>query len=125
MAAASISVDIADYSVGAVFPAGPGDLGGHLYVVEFAGEAPSAAGRDAFVTLIDRHLTAKNEDYAAHRSGGFGMKAPALLPMAPGGFAAWMKKRGKLGGQNKVPRIINDAALFADLRQFAAAYRPS
>jgi len=31
-----------------------------------------------------------------------------------------MKKRGKLGGQNKVPRIINDADLFADLRAFAS-----
>ncbi len=29
--------------------------------------------------------------------------------MTPGGFAAWMKARGKLGGQNKVPRVIADA----------------
>jgi hypothetical protein len=45
--------------------------------------------------------------------------------MQAGGFAAWMKKRGKLGGQNKVPRIVNDTALFADLRQFAGQQRRS
>jgi hypothetical protein len=39
--------------------------------------------------------------------------------MRPGAFAAWMKSRGKLGGQHKVPRIINNAELFASLREFA------
>ena len=36
--------------------------------------------------------------------------------------AAWMKSRSKLGGQNKVPRIINDRALFSALRRFADVY---
>jgi hypothetical protein len=31
-----------------------------------------------------------------------------------------MRRRGQLGSQNKVPRVIADAALFADLRAFAA-----
>jgi hypothetical protein len=118
-AAASIGAMVADYAVGAVFPAGPGDLGGHLYVVEFAGAAPNADALAAFAAAIDRHLTAKNEDYAAHRSGGFGMKAPAILLMPAGGFAAWMKARGRLGGQNKVPRVMNDQAMFAGLRKHA------
>ncbi len=119
-AATASGTMVADFSVGAVFPAGPGELGGHLYVVEFAGPVPDAPRLAGFAAAIDRFLTVKNEDYAAHRSGGFGMKAPEILCMGAGGFAAWMKKRGKLGGQNKVPRIINDPALFADLRAFAA-----
>ena len=41
---------------------------------------------------------------------------------ATGAFAAWMKSRGKLGGQNKVPRVINDRALFAALQRFADGY---
>jgi hypothetical protein len=32
-----------------------------------------------------------------------------------------MKARGRLGGQNKVPRVINDAGLFAELRRVAGA----
>ncbi len=51
------------------------------------------------------------------------MKAPAVLVMPTGGFASWMKSRGKLGGQNKVPRIVNDQALFGRLRDFAHTWR--
>jgi hypothetical protein len=120
-AAAAIGAAVSDYSVGAVFPEGAGGLGGHLYVVEFAGGTPDQAALARFAAAIDSYLCAKNEDYAAHRSGGFGMKAPAVHAMRPGGFAEWMRKRGRYGGQNKVPRIINDQALFAELRAHAAA----
>ncbi|MCW5774626.1 MAG: hypothetical protein KIT16_23480, partial [Rhodospirillaceae bacterium] len=68
------------------------------------------------------YLSGKNEDYAAHRAGGFGMKPPAVEAMRPGGFAAWMKARGRLGGQNKVPRVIHDAGLFTGLRHHASVY---
>ena len=54
------------------------------------------------------------------------MDAPRVRFLPAGGFAAWMKSRGKLGGQNKVPRIVNDQALFAGLlRQFADSYGES
>ncbi len=48
------------------------------------------------------------------------MKAPEICAVAPGAFAAWMKSRGRLGGQNKVPRVINDTDLFDGLRNFVA-----
>jgi hypothetical protein len=121
-AAAAIGAEVVDYSVGAVFPAGPGDLGGHLYVVEFFERVPDEAARTAFAAAIDNFLSETNEDYAAHRAGGFGMKPPAILVMKEGGFAAWMKSRGRYGGQNKVPRIINDREVFAGLRNFAQGF---
>jgi hypothetical protein len=121
-AARAIGAEVADFSVGAVFPTTASELGGHLYVVEFVGAAPGEAATAAFAAAIDTFLSGKNEDYAAHRAGGFGMKPPAVLPMRAGGFAAWMKSRGRLGGQNKVPRIINDAELIAGLRKFAASF---
>jgi hypothetical protein len=40
--------------------------------------------------------------------------------MAAGAFAAWMKSRGKLGGQNKVPRVVTDPALLASLADFVS-----
>ena len=118
-AAAAIGAEVADYAVGAVYPAAPGELGGHLYVVEFYGAVPDEAARAAFAAMADTYLSEKNEDYAAHRAGGFGMKPPAILVMKEGGFAGWMKSRNRYGGQNKVPRIVNDQALFADLCAFA------
>lgn len=125
LAAASIGAEVTDYSVGAIFPAGPGQLGGHLYVVEFHGAMPGEAACAAFAAAIDRFLSEKNEDYAAHRAGGFGMKPPTLLVMKEGGFAGWMKARNRYGGQNKVPRIVNDQALFEGLRNFARDYHGS
>ena len=122
-AALAIGAAVTDFSVGAVFPTVAGDVGGHLYVVEFAGGVPDDVSSARFTAEVDRSLQAANADYRAHRSDGFGLRAPELLAMPPGGFAAWMKQRGKLGGQNKVPRIVTSDALFADLRAFAAVQR--
>jgi hypothetical protein len=91
-------------------------------VVEFAGGAPAEPMLARFASAIDAYLLEKNDDYAGHRSGGFGMKPPTVLRMREGGFAAWMKSRGRYGGQNKVPRIINDQDLFAGLRKFAHGF---
>jgi hypothetical protein len=41
------------------------------------------------------------------------------MPVPSGSFAGWMKKRGKLGGQNKVPRIITNREMLAELISFA------
>ena len=62
--------------------------------------------------------------YARFRAGGFGMRPPEVPVLRQGGFAEWMRRRGRLGSQNKVPRIIADPDLFADLREFAAANAP-
>lgn len=121
-AAGEIGASVSDWSVGAQFPEAPGELGGHLYVVEFAGSGASEAQVAAFAVRLDRDLSATNEDYAAHRAEGFGMKPPEVLPVPPGTFAAWMKSRGQLGGQHKVPRIIMDKDLFASLRGFVEGY---
>lgn len=116
-AAAAQNLTVTDFSMGAIYPANAGELGGHLYVVEFEKGAADVA---AFEAAIDARLKARNDDYRAHRSEGFGMHAPKVRAVPPGTFARWMKSRGRLGGQNKVPRIINDQQLFADLSAFTA-----
>ncbi len=74
----------------------------------------------AFAAAIDAKLQDLNDDYRAHRADGFGLKAPAIRAVPQGTFAAWMKSRGKLGGQNKVPRVINDRDLWANLKGSSA-----
>lgn len=118
IAAAAIEASISDYSVGALMPQSTREKGGHLYVVEFAGGPPKPEDQTRFAEVLDRELRDGNGDYRAHRSDGFGMELPRIQAAAPGTFAAWMKSRGKLGGQNKVPRVINDADLFQNLRAF-------
>ncbi|MCY4065851.1 MAG: GH3 auxin-responsive promoter family protein, partial [Rhodospirillaceae bacterium] len=119
-AAAEAGLAVSDYAMGAVFPTAGQPLGGHRYVVEFAGGLPEAPALDRFAGALDRDLAAGNEDYAAHRAGGFGLRAPDILAVPPGFFAGWMKRRGKLGGQHKVPRIIGDSALFGGLLRAGA-----
>ena len=117
-AAKSINAEISDFTVGPVFPERSGELGGHVYVVEFAAQPPPPTLIPTFIETLDRTLCKRNEDYESHRSGGFGLKAPEIVVAAPGSFAGWMKKRGKLGGQNKVPRIITNRDMLADLLDF-------
>ena len=128
-AARAIGATVSDFAAGSLFPEAAGRRGGHLYIVEFGAE-PGGSGPDAgrqarFAETLDAALCRLNDDYDAHRAGGYGLDAARVSLMPPGGFAAWMKSRGKLGGQNKVPRIVNDQELFAALRAFADAHGAS
>ena len=98
--------------------------GGHRYIVEFATEVPSESRLAHFARTVDAALCATNEDYEAHRAEDFGMNPAVATALPPGGFARWMKARGQLGGQHKVPRIINDAELFDELCSFADENMP-
>lgn len=117
-AADGVDAGIADFAVGAVFPDDTDSRGGHVYIVEF-NEPPEQA--DEFARLLDQALCRANDDYRAHRSAGFGLRAPEVIVVPRGTFASWMRQRGQFGGQHKVPRVINDQRLFDDLRRFVQA----
>jgi hypothetical protein len=121
-AAAAIDAGVRDFSAGALYPETAGEIGGHLFIVEFE-RAVAADELARFAAVLDRELTWRNLDYEAHRAGGFGLHAPQVIALRHGGFAEWMRRRGRLGSQNKVPRVIADPALFADLRSFSETSR--
>jgi hypothetical protein len=114
-AAQEIRTELSDFTVGPVFPERAGELGGHVYIIEFADQLPAGELLARFETSLDKRLCVRNEDYEAHRSGGFGLQGPKVIPVPTGFFANWMKSRGKLGGQNKVPRIITNREMLAEL----------
>lgn len=122
-AAGEIGRPVTDYSVGAIYPDGATRTGGHLFIVEFEEGSLAASEVATFAASLDRRLAAFNDDYRVHRTGDFGMAPPRVHIVPAGTFAAWMKSRGRLGGQNKVPRVISDADLFAKLCAFAGAKR--
>jgi hypothetical protein len=113
-AARSIAHQVPEFAVAPVFPTEPGAKGRHSFMVEIS---PAADGADAarFAAALDRALAEQNADYRDHRVG---MLPPLVTAVAPGSFAAWMAQRGKAGGQNKVPRVIEDQGLFARLLSF-------
>lgn len=117
-AADGIVADVTDYSVGSIFSVKEAGIGHHLYIVEFSDAVREPRRIEAFARELDERLAATNEDYAVHRAGDYGLGSPKVRAVAPGTFAAWMKSRGQLGGQHKVPRVINDPDLFDNLRRF-------
>ena len=83
---------------------------GCLLVVVEAGRLDVAL----FGRALEAALVAAHAGYASGRAAG--AQLPALVrPLAAGGFEAWMRKRKRLGGQNKVPRVVPDHAQLADL----------
>jgi hypothetical protein len=111
-ASSATGSSVRDWHVGPVFQ---GALGHHLYVVEFFKPPADLA---AFRAALDANLSRRNADYLAHRAEGVGLPLPALVVARPGGFEDWMRSRGKLGGQHKVPRMDNTGTLTRQLVEF-------
>jgi hypothetical protein len=113
-AAATTGAEVVEFHVGPVFPEHARARGRHRYLIEFA-RPPHDLSR--FAAELDAVLCRANEDYAAHRQGDLTMLAPEVRPVPRGGFAEWMRSKGKLGGQHKVPRMDNTGAISRELEQ--------
>lgn len=96
--------EIKDYTAAPAYMEG-GKKGSHEWVVEF-----SKAPKDLriFVEILDHTLREINSDYDAKRSYDLVLEAPQIIVAPKGTFYAWMRARGKLGGQHKVPRLSNN-----------------
>jgi hypothetical protein len=111
-AATSTNALVREWHVGPVFG---GALGHHQYVVEFL-EPPHEL--EGFRAILDAELARRNADYLAHRAADVALPLPAVIVAQPHSFEAWMRSRGKLGGQNKVPRMDSSGSLTSELLSF-------
>lgn len=93
-----------DYSAAPVYMTGSSN-GAHEWIIEF--EALPVP-LNAFVEIMDKHLQTINSDYEAKRYKDIALRFPIVHQMPKGGFNRWLKDKGKLGGQHKVPRLSND-----------------
>jgi len=87
----------------------------HQWFVEFE-KVPNDI--KAFAEKVDENLCKKNVYYQDLISGNILQKL-RITPVRKNGFADYMKSIGKLGGQNKVPRLSNDRKIAEDLEKFA------
>lgn len=94
---------ISDYTAGPVFFE-ENNTGGHEWLIEFRTD-PSDLAR--FGEILDQELKRLNSDYEAKRYESMVLQPPLLRQLPKGTFYEWMRTRGKLGGQNKVPRLSN------------------
>ena len=76
----------------------------HQWVVEFSREPQDL---NQFADLLDQRLQQLNSDYEAKRYKDITLQHLEIVKARPGLFNDWLKLRGKLGGQHKVPRLSN------------------
>ena len=110
-ACAATGAEVLEYTAAPVFMDEEGHCR-HQWLVEFA-KAP--ADPAAFATLLDEALQSINSDYEAKRFKNIPLQPLELIQARPGLFNDWLKSRGKLGGQHKVPRLGNDRAIIEQL----------
>ena len=77
----------------------------HQWIIEFNKRPDSI---DEFSTILDRSLQAINSDYEAKRKKNITLQPLEVIEAKEGLFDNWLKSKGKLGGQHKIPRLSNN-----------------
>ena len=95
---------ILEYTAAPVY-FGDNNTGAHEWLIEFAKEPDSL---ENFTQILDQALKAANSDYEAKRSYNLSLGLPIIKSLPKGSFNEFLKSLGKLGGQNKVPRLANN-----------------
>lgn len=106
---------IEEYTAGPIFLDGT-HKGGHQWVIEFI-EPP--VDLNLFTRDLDLCLQSLNSDYEAKRFNDFVLHELEISVVPRGTFYKWMESRGKLGGQNKVPRLSNSRKYIEMLLEIA------
>jgi hypothetical protein len=86
--------------------------GAHEWLIEFD-KAP--ADLKLFTYELDTALKSLNSDYEAKRYKDIALRMPILHAVRKGVFNEWLKSKGKLGGQHKVPRLSNERILLEEI----------
>lgn len=84
----------------------------HQWIVDFA---KMPADVQEFATILDRSLQGINSDYEAKRHKDITLQPLEIIVARPGLFDEWLKGKGKLGGQHKIPRLSNSRQYIEEL----------
>ncbi len=111
-AADETSATISNFTAAPVYFGGDGSKGAHEWIVEFDS---SPKDLDEFSALLDKNLREINSDYDAKRYKDLALTEPIIHQAPSGIFNNWLAKRGKLGGQHKVPRLSNERTFLEEI----------
>ena len=104
-----------DYSAAPIYFSQNGN-GAHEWVIEFEKEPADLA---LFAYELDSALKNINSDYEAKRHKDIALRMPVVHAARKGLFNDWLRSKGKLGGQHKVPRLSNDRTTLDAIMQFS------
>ena len=102
---------VKEYTAAPLFMLNAGH-GRHQWFIEFE-HAPESL--DEFTKILDDTLQKLNSDYEAKRYRGMSLLSPEIIQAREGVFYEWLKEKGKLGGQHKIPRLSNQRTYIEEL----------
>lgn len=111
MASQKTGAIVNDYTAAPVYFS-EGSNGAHEWLIEFE-KMPDDLPK--FVEELDAALQTINSDYEAKRHKSIALRLPLVHPAPRGTFNEWLRSKGKLGGQHKVPRLSNERTLLEEL----------
>ena len=111
VAAAKTNAIVNDYTAAPVYFCDSNN-GTHEWLVEFEKEPDNIT---AFIYEMDNALKDVNSDYEAKRHKDIALRLPVMQVLPKGTFNQWLKSKGKLGGQHKVPRLSNERTIVEEI----------
>ena len=104
MACAKTNACVNDYTAAPVYFSDNSN-GAHEWLIEFD-QMPESLPR--FTYELDCALKSLNSDYEAKRHKDIALRMPIVHKIEKGIFTEWLRSKGKLGGQHKIPRLSNN-----------------
>ncbi|NOT49990.1 MAG: GH3 auxin-responsive promoter family protein [Chitinophagaceae bacterium] len=92
--------------------------GAHEWLIEFEKEPVDLA---VFTGHLDAALKNANSDYEAKRHKDIALRMPVIHALKKGVFTEWLRSKGKLGGQHKVPRLSNERKFLEEILKMNTA----
>src|SRR5574344_925062 len=87
----------------------------HQWLSEFSKEPEDI---EQFSEILDKHLQEINSDYEAKRYKDITLQHLEIIKARKGLFSDWLKTKGKLGGQHKIPRLTNNRDNLEEMLNF-------
>lgn len=110
-ACAKTGAVVSDYTAAPLYFS-ENENGTHEWLIEFDKPPEDIA---LFTLSLDEALKAVNSDYEAKRYKNIALRMPVIHVMEKGVFNKWLKGKGKLGGQHKIPRLSNDRKMLEEI----------
>ncbi len=112
VASEKCKVGITEYTAGPYFYS-DSEKAAHEWLIEFTQQPENI---DVFIDSLDNALKSLNSDYEAKRYHDMVLRPPIVRSVPTGTFYKWLKMKGKLGGQHKVPRLSNNRDMIEELK---------
>ena len=106
------NTEVVDYTVAPIFMKDK-EKGAHEWMIEFKNDPIDVA---KFAEILDETLQSLNSDYEAKRYNNMTLNPLIINVARPKLFYDWLKGKGKLGGQHKIPRLSNQRDYLEELK---------